>query len=99
MADEQEDVFLAKWGRDGIERGTKKYAKHLVRVSTKKHVSYPKKICGSVSYAYWHGVQVLMDEHRSICMLEKGDTVIFCGDSGSGKSKSVNAMVHGEFGL
>jgi hypothetical protein len=40
-----------------------------------------------------------MDEHRAMCrLLDIGQhTVIFCVESGSGKSTAVDAMVHGEF--
>jgi hypothetical protein len=43
MADEQEDPLWAKIGRKEFEKGSKKYAKHRVRVNTKKHAIYPKK--------------------------------------------------------
>jgi pantothenate kinase len=64
-------------------------AKHRVQENTKKHVVYPEA-CDSkpvYCYAYWFGVQVVRHEH--------GNTIIFsCGDPGSGKSTSVNSIVH-----
>jgi hypothetical protein len=46
-------------------------------------------------YAYWSGVQVSRHEHGAMCRLTKGNTIIFsCGDPGSGKSTSVNSIVH-----
>jgi septin family protein len=62
-------------------------------------VIYPEVRGKPRGYAYWHGVQVLRDEHKALCRSAWGKTVIFCGDPGSGKSTAVNSIVHGESGL
>jgi hypothetical protein len=85
--------------KKGLEKGTKEYAKYRLRVNSKKHVIYPEACNKPGGYAYWHGVKVLRDEHKASCRSNHGNTTIFCGDPGSGKSTAVNSIVHGESGL
>jgi hypothetical protein len=104
MTDEQEEQeansIWTQVDREGFEKGKKKYAEHCVRLNTKKHVVYPEACGRPFGFAYWRGVEVLMDEHKAMCRLgDRGNTIIFCGDPGSGKSTSVNTMVHGECGM
>lgn len=49
----------------------------------------------------WHGVQVVLDEHKAMCRATQGqgNTIILCGRAGSGKSSAVEAVVRGVTGV